>query len=60
MRQQDRQLRLVFSHESTISLPEETAQDTRRLLSQLIRDVWEHEYREDWSDDEREDRIVPS
>ena len=60
MRQQDRQLRLLFPRESMVSLPEETAQEARRRLAQLIREVWNREHQEDWSDDERQDQTGPS
>jgi|WetSurMetagenome_2_1015567.scaffolds.fasta_scaffold156738_2 hypothetical protein len=60
MRQQGTQLKLLFPCESTIRLPEKTVQEVQRWIAQLIREVWEYEYQENRSDDQREDRNGPS
>jgi hypothetical protein len=60
MRRRVRQLKIPFPGEGTIRLPEDAAQEARRLIAQLIREVWSYEKQEVDNDHEREDQAESS
>jgi len=55
-----RQLRIPFPREFTVRFPEESTQEAKRLIAQLIQEIWSYEEQEVDNEHERQDQTEPS